>query len=81
MSACASAAGLWRREKGESEDRRSLMGLWARRDYIREGAATREQSVLFGLLRWRSGPEGVTLLQPAFPGPGWPLKRTGGTEQ
>ena len=73
--------GLWRREKGEGEDRRSLMGLWARRDYMREGVATREQSVLFGLLRWRSGPAGVTLLQPAFPGPGWPLKRTGRTEQ
>ena len=73
--------GLWRREKDAREDRRSLMGLWARRDYLRAGVATREQSVLFGLLRWRSGPEGVTLLPPAFPGPGWPLKRVGETER
>jgi len=67
--------GLWRREKDEREDRRSFVGLWARRDYQRDGEATREQSVLFGLLRWRSSPEGVTLLRPAIPGPGWPLER------
>ena len=32
-------------------------------------------SLLFGLLRWRSGPDGFGFLLPAIPGPGWPLER------
>lgn len=67
--------GLWRREKDRDEDRRSLSMLWGRRDYSLEGEPISETSVLFGLLRWRSGPDGFGLLKPAFPGPGWPLAR------
>ncbi len=67
--------GLWRRERDEREDRRSFVGLWARRDYREQGADVREHSILFGLLRWRSSPQGVDFLRPAFPGPGWPLDR------
>lgn len=67
--------GLWRREKDRDEDRRSFSLLWARRDYTRSGEPVRETSLLLGLLRWRNGPEGVGLLQPAMPGPGWPLER------
>lgn len=68
--------GLWRREKDRDEDRRSLVGLWARRDYALEGRDVTETSLLFGLLRWRTTEKGRSLLRPAIPGPGWPLKRT-----
>ncbi len=69
--------GLWRREVDLDEDRRSLVGIWARRKYIRQGRVTRETSMLFGLIRWRSQPgRGKELLPAAFPGPGWPLQRT-----
>lgn len=67
--------GLWRREKDRDEDRRSLAGVWARREYSMAGEPVRETSLLLGLLRWRSGPDGWSLLAPAFPGPGWPLQR------
>ena len=68
--------GLWHREKDRDEDRRSLSGLWAKRDYSRRGVPVSETSLLFGLLRWRHEPgQGRTLLAPAFPGPGWPLER------
>jgi hypothetical protein len=68
--------GLYRREKDSSEDRRSFAFLWARRSYSTAQERVRETSLLFGLLRWRSGDEsGFSLLAPAFPGPGWPLER------
>ncbi len=68
---------LYRREKDAGEDRRSLSGLWARRDYRDEGGrAIRETSLLFGLLRWRKTEgEAFDMLSPAFPGPGWPAER------
>ncbi|MFT7678473.1 MAG: hypothetical protein ACI8QC_002466 [Planctomycetota bacterium] len=69
--------GLWHREKDRDEDRSSLSGLWAQREYSRRGVPVSETSLLFGLLRWRHEPgQGRTLLAPAFPGPGWPLERT-----
>jgi len=69
--------GLWRREQDLDEDRRSLAGLWAHRSYLRQGQPTGETSLLFGLIRWRSGPgQDSGLMTPAFPGPGWPLERT-----
>jgi len=65
--------GLYRREAGRGEDRRSVAGLWASRRYASEGRAVRETSLLFGLLRWRvTAGEGFAMLRPAFPGPGWP---------
>jgi len=71
-----SMLGLWRRERDEDEDRRSITGLWAQRTYSRAGQRVRETSLLFGLLRFRShSTEGVDWMAPAFPGPGWPLAR------
>ncbi len=65
--------GLYRRERGRGEDRRSIAGLWAKRRYEREGRTVRETSLLFGLLRWRvTEDEGFDMLPPALPGPGWP---------
>jgi hypothetical protein len=65
--------GLYRRERGRGEDRRSLSGLWASRSYVDEGRNVHETSLLFGLLRWRvTAGEGFDMLRPAFPGPGWP---------
>lgn len=65
--------GLYRRERGRGEDRRSLAGLWASRRFEAEGQVVRETSLLFGLLRWRVTAEhGFDMLRPAFPGPGWP---------
>ncbi|MCH2106235.1 MAG: hypothetical protein MK291_06300 [Planctomycetes bacterium] len=67
--------GLWRREADEHEIRTSLGGLWSRRTYRSNGALTHENSLLFGLFRWRSTEgEGADLLPPALPGPGWPLR-------
>ena len=67
---------LWRREKDQDEDRRSLVGIWARRAYSVRGRRVRETSVLFGLLRFRSvDGEGIDWMPPAIPGPGWPLER------
>jgi hypothetical protein len=72
--------GLYRRESGRGEERRSLSGLWARRRYEVEGHTVRETSLLFGLLRWRSSDEdGFSMLAPAFPGPGWPPPADVGT--
>ncbi len=68
--------GLYRREKDVLEDRRSLSFLWSTRAYAIEGVGRRETSLLFGLLRWRSGPDSpFELMTPAFPGPGWPMER------
>ncbi len=73
-----SLLGLWRREKDGFEDRRSLAGLWAARDYAQNGRRIRERSLLFGLLRWRvTQGEGFDMLPVAFPGPGWPEERAG----
>lgn len=67
---------LWRREKDQDEDRRSLVGLWARRSYSQAGRAVRETSLLFGLLRFRTREgAGLEWMRPAIPGPGWPLDR------
>lgn len=68
--------GIYRREKDSAEDRRALSFLWSTRRYAVEEGPCRETSLLFGLLRWRSGPESAfQLLLPAFPGPGWPMER------
>ncbi len=65
--------GLWRRERGRGEDRRSIAGLWAHRSYSDAGGTIRETSLLFGLVRWRvTEAGGFDMLAPAFPGPGWP---------
>ncbi len=65
--------GLYRREKGLGEDRKSLTGLWSTRRYEREGKRVKETSLLFGLLRWRvTADDGFDMLPVAFPGPGWP---------
>lgn len=71
--------GLWRRERDEAEVREYASGLWSRRKYRREGDMVRETSFLFGLLRWReSRASGLEFLRPAFPGPGWPARESGG---
>ncbi|MBL8693994.1 MAG: hypothetical protein JNJ88_07815 [Planctomycetes bacterium] len=67
--------GLYRRERDELEDRRSLSLLWSTRAGTRPGEDWRETSVLLGLLRWRVDPAGFRLLLPALPGPGWPMER------
>lgn len=65
--------GLYRRERGRGEDRRSVAGLWASRRYEADGLPVHETSLLFGLLRWRvTEGRGFDMLRPAFPGPGWP---------
>ncbi len=70
--------GLWRRERDALEDRRSFTFLWARRAYSTAEESVRETSLLFGLIRWRSGEKsGLEFMTPAFPGPGWPLERAG----
>jgi hypothetical protein len=70
--------GLWRREVDACEDRRSLAGLWSRRDYAQGGDAVTETSLVFGLLRFREREgHGLQWLPPAMPGPGWPLERSG----
>jgi hypothetical protein len=67
--------GLWRRESDEHEIRTSLGPVWSQRTYRSEGVLIHENSLLFGLLRWRSSePEGLESLSPALPGPGWPLR-------
>ncbi len=68
--------GVYQRESDGDERRAAFSGLWARRSFGPEGARTRETSLLFGLLRWRSGPEESDpgILRPAFPGPGWPAR-------
>jgi hypothetical protein len=69
-------AGLWRREHDGDEQRTYLSGLWSRRGYSEGGRAVSEHSLLFGLLRWRDhDADGLSLLRPAFPGPGWPIER------
>ncbi|MEX1023728.1 MAG: hypothetical protein WD226_01505 [Planctomycetota bacterium] len=67
--------GLYRRERTPREDRRSVAGLWSRRSVRNlDGTKRRETSLLFGLIRWRSGDSDDRngLLMSAFPGPGWP---------
>lgn len=69
--------GLWRREKDADEDRRSLSGIWAARDYVRAGKRASERSWLFGLIRYRTVEGGgFRFLAPRLPGPGWPIART-----
>lgn len=68
--------GIWWREKDADEDRRYISGLWSNRRYTQQGERVSETSLLFGLIRWRSGgPDGSGLLPPALPGPGWPQER------
>lgn len=66
--------GLYWRESNAQESRRSLSGLWSSRRYPTAAGEVSETALLFGLLRWRSGPAAARpgLLAPAFPGPGWP---------
>jgi hypothetical protein len=61
--------GLYRSTAGSGHRRSSFSGLGGR---WTEPDGTTHTSLLFGLLRWRSGPEGSSLEAPAFPGPGWP---------
>ncbi len=70
--------GLYYREKGLGEDRRSFTALWSSRRYRnRRGSMVKETSLLFGLFRWRvTEDEGFDMLAPAFPGPGWPAPGT-----
>ena len=68
--------GIWRREKDADEDRKYFSGLWAQREYSRRGERVTETSFLFGLLRYRrSRADGLQLLPPGLPGPGWPRER------
>jgi hypothetical protein len=66
--------GLYRRESTGAETRWSFSGLWSERSFESGTGRVSETSLLFGLLRWRSGPKDSDpgLLRPAFPGPGWP---------
>jgi hypothetical protein len=68
--------GLYREETDRLEQRRSLAGLWARRDLVEDGRRVREVSLLFGLLRARREGEDGSFrpMAPAFPGPGWPRR-------
>lgn len=68
--------GLYRRERDATEDRSYLPGIWSRRKYVSGGELIEEHATLFGLLRWRSRPDGWEMLSPAFPGPGWPTTRS-----
>jgi len=64
---------IYRRERGLGEDRKSLTGLWSSRKYQDGERKVKETSLLFGLLRWRvTEGKGLSMLRPAFPGPGWP---------
>ena len=68
--------GLYTYESDGDEERHSLTGLWSRRSWGVDESRVRETSLLFGLIRWRSGPgtDDGGLLRPAFPGPGWPAQ-------
>jgi hypothetical protein len=70
--------GVYRYESDGVERRHSLPGLWARRSFGRDEERVSETSILFGLVRWRSGPgtDDGGLMRPAFPGPGWPAEWT-----
>jgi hypothetical protein len=73
--------GIWRRERDAAEERTSLSGLWARREYRADEREVRETSLLFGLVRWRvTEGQGFDMLPLAFPGPGWPARRVRGPE-
>jgi hypothetical protein len=62
--------GLWHDAEGSGHRRRSFAGIGGRWN---EPDGTAHTSLLFGLLRWRTGPDGARRLEaPAFPGPGWP---------
>lgn len=62
--------GLYRSTAGSGHRRSSLAGLGGR---WTEPDGTTHTSLLFGLLRWRSAPDGSGGWEaPAFPGPGWP---------
>ncbi len=65
---------LYRHESDAVESRSSIAGLWSARQVQTAAGLVRETSLLFGLLRWRSGPKQSDpgLMRPAFPGPGWP---------
>ena len=61
--------GLYRKIESSGHSRWSipiLGGVWE------EPNGTRHHSWLGGLLRWQTGPRGVAMEAPAFPGPGWP---------
>jgi hypothetical protein len=62
--------GLYRAAEGSGHRRASLAGLGGR---WTEPDGTAHTALLFGLLRWRRGPDGERDWEaPAFPGPGWP---------
>lgn len=69
--------GIWRRDRDAFERRSYLTGVWARRVFAYEGTRYAETSTLFGLLRWRTKEGGFEgFLRPAFPGPGFPVRRS-----
>jgi hypothetical protein len=74
--------GLYRSQSDGHERRRSFTGLWSRRTTGEGRERSSETSLLFGLLRWRSGPgeDDPGLVRPAFPGPGWPAQWSGERE-
>jgi hypothetical protein len=59
---------LFRHESDDRSTRWSIPILGGRASYA-DGST--EWSLLLGLLRWKSGPDGASLLLPAFPGPGF----------
>lgn len=62
--------GLWRDVEGSGHRRRSFAGIGGEWN---EPDGTAHTALLFGLLRWRTDPDGTRSLEtPAFPGPGWP---------
>ena len=62
--------GLYRSTAGSGHRRTSFSGLGGR---WTEPDGTTHTSLLFGMLRWRSSPDGWDGFEaPAFPGPGWP---------
>lgn len=70
--------GLYRFATDGDERRHSLAGLWSSRAWGAGASEVVERSVLFGLIRWRSGPGAADrgVMRPAFPGPGWPQEWT-----
>lgn len=66
---------LFRRESNAEETRWSFPILGG----SRSTAETREWSLLLGLIRWETGPDGTRLLAPAFPGPGFSAPARAGT--
>ncbi|QDU68866.1 hypothetical protein [Engelhardtia mirabilis] len=68
--------GLYQYATDGDEERKSFSGLYSRRSWGSGATRVVERSVLFGLIRWRSGPgtDDAGVMPPALPGPGWPAE-------